>query len=63
MPYKSKKQRAYLHIHEPALAEEWDTKYGGEIQKPRRERTKSKKSRKRKNKRKVKDGKEKAARI
>ena len=50
MPYKSKKQRAYLHIHEPALAEEWDQKYGGKIEKPRRERVRSKKSKKRKNK-------------
>lgn len=48
MPYKSKKQRAYLHIHEPALAEEWDKQYGGKVEKPRRERTQSKKSKKRK---------------
>lgn len=27
MPYKSDKQRAYLHINEPALAKEWDMKY------------------------------------
>ena len=31
MPYKSSKQRAYLHIHEPELAKKWDKKYGGEI--------------------------------
>jgi hypothetical protein len=24
VPYKSDKQRAYLHIHEPALAARWD---------------------------------------
>ena len=31
MPYKSAKQRAYLHIHEPALAARWDKEYGGKI--------------------------------
>jgi hypothetical protein len=31
LPYKSKRQRAYLHIHEPALAAKWDKKYGGKI--------------------------------
>jgi hypothetical protein len=31
MPYKSKKQRAYLHIHHPKLAKKWDKKYGGKI--------------------------------
>lgn len=33
MPYKSAKQRAYLHIHEPAVAKKWDKKYGGKIKK------------------------------
>jgi hypothetical protein len=27
MPYKSDKQRAYLHANEPELAKEWDMKY------------------------------------
>ena len=31
MPYKSKKQRAYLHINQPTLAKKWDKKYGGKI--------------------------------
>lgn len=31
MPYKSVKQRAYLHIHEPELAAKWDARYGGKI--------------------------------
>lgn len=31
MPYKSKKQRGYLHVHEPKLAAKWDKKYGGKI--------------------------------
>jgi len=29
MPYKSKKQRAWMHIHEPEIAKKWDAKYGG----------------------------------
>lgn len=33
MPYKSAKQRAYLHAKEPALAAKWDRKYGGRVQK------------------------------
>jgi hypothetical protein len=32
MPYKSKKQRAYLHIHEPVLAKKWDKETGGKVQ-------------------------------
>jgi hypothetical protein len=31
MPYKSAKQRAYLHIHEPVLAKKWDKEYGGKV--------------------------------
>lgn len=31
MPYKSKKQRAYLHAKKPALAKKWDKKYGGKV--------------------------------
>jgi hypothetical protein len=33
MPYKSKKQRAWMHIHKPAIAKRWDKKYGGKIKK------------------------------
>jgi len=40
MPYRSKKQRAYLHIHEPALAKKWDAKYGGKIVKKTKKRKK-----------------------
>ena len=31
MPYASKRQRAYLHIHEPKLAKRWDAEYGGRV--------------------------------
>jgi hypothetical protein len=27
MPYKSDKQRAYMHANEPEIAKEWDMKY------------------------------------
>ena len=33
MPYKSAKQRAYMHIHHPEIAKRWDKKYGGKIDK------------------------------
>lgn len=33
MPYKSAKQRAYMHIHHPKIAKKWDKKYGGKIKK------------------------------
>ena len=45
-PFKSDKQRKYLHANEPDIAERWENE-----SKPRRERTRSKKSKKRKNKR------------
>lgn len=35
MPYKSGKQRRYLHAKKPALAAKWDRKYGGKV-KPKR---------------------------
>lgn len=28
MPYKSKAQVAYMHIHHPRIAARWDKKYG-----------------------------------
>jgi len=33
MPYKSAKQRAYMHIHHPKIAKKWDKKYGRKIKK------------------------------
>ena len=33
MPYKSAKQRRYLHANEPELAAKWDKKYGGKVEK------------------------------
>ena len=31
IPYRSKKQRAYMHIHEPEIAKRWDKETGGKI--------------------------------
>lgn len=31
MPYKSAKQRAFMHIHHPQIARHWDKKYGGKV--------------------------------
>lgn len=31
MPYKSEKQRRYMHAKEPEIAKKWDRKYGGAI--------------------------------
>ncbi len=40
MPYKSAKQRAYMHAKLPKIAAKWDKKYGGKV--------KSKKAKKKK---------------
>jgi hypothetical protein len=37
MPYKSEKQRRYLHANEPELAKKWDKKYGSSIQKQKQQ--------------------------
>lgn len=31
MPYRSQKQRSWMHIHHPKIAKRWDKKYGGKI--------------------------------
>ena len=31
MPYKSAKQRAYMHAKHPKIAAKWDKKYGGKV--------------------------------
>ena len=31
MPYRSAKQRAYMHIHHPEIAKRFDREYGGKI--------------------------------
>lgn len=42
MPYKSEKQRRYLHAKEPAIAAKWDKEYGGKVVKPKPKKPKKK---------------------
>jgi hypothetical protein len=46
MPFKSEKQRRYLHVHEPALAKKWEHEYGSKP-KPKPTKAKTKKTKKR----------------
>lgn len=43
MPYRSAKQRRYLHAKEPEVAAKWDKKYGGKVQKKKKSTKKKKK--------------------
>ncbi len=40
MPYRSKRQRRYMHAVHPDIAEKWDKKYGGKIVKKKRRKGK-----------------------
>ena len=31
MPYRSEKQRKFMHAQHPEITEKWDKKYGGKI--------------------------------
>lgn len=31
MPYKSKKQRAYMHAQKPGIARKWDKRHGAKV--------------------------------
>jgi hypothetical protein len=31
MPYRSAKQRAYMHARHPEIAARWDREYGGKV--------------------------------
>jgi hypothetical protein len=31
MPYRSDKQRRYMHAKHPEIAKKWDAKYGGKV--------------------------------
>lgn len=33
MPYRSAKQRRYMHARHPKIAARWDRKYGGKVHK------------------------------
>ena len=42
MPYRSEKQRRYMHAKHPDIAARWDKEYGGKV-KPKKKPTKRKK--------------------
>jgi hypothetical protein len=31
MPYRSAKQRGYMHVHHPGIAARWDKETGGKV--------------------------------
>jgi len=41
MPYRSEKQRRYMHAKHPEIAERWDKKYGKKV-KPKKPRKRGK---------------------
>lgn len=43
MPFKSKKQRAWMYANEPAIAKRWSKKYGSKIKKGKRKTRKHRK--------------------
>jgi hypothetical protein len=42
MPYKSAKQRRYMHAKHPKIAKKWDKKYGGKVVKKTKSKRKGK---------------------
>lgn len=36
MPYRSARQRRYMHARHPAIAKRWDRKYGGKVRRKKR---------------------------
>jgi len=38
VPYKSAKQRRFMHAKLPKLAAKWDKKYGGKVRKRRKKK-------------------------
>lgn len=43
MPYRSAKQRAFMHINHPDIAKRWDKEYGGAVV-PKKKLSKKEKS-------------------
>ncbi len=41
MPYKSEKQRKFMHAKHPDIAKRWDKKYGGKIVKKKKKKRKA----------------------
>ena len=46
MPYKSKDERAWMHIHEPEIAARWDKEYPDQKGLPKKVKPKAKKGKK-----------------
>lgn len=44
MPYRSEKQRRFMHSQEPEVAARWDKKYGGKIMAKKKKKDKKKKN-------------------
>lgn len=42
MPYRSKKQRAFMHAKHPEIARRWDKRYSGKIVRKKRGRRRKK---------------------
>lgn len=40
MPYRSARQRAYMHIHHPEIAKRWDREYGDSMRTSRKDQIK-----------------------
>ena len=38
MPYKSEKQKAWMHINKPKVAKKWDKKYGKKVTKRKKDK-------------------------
>ena len=43
MPYRSEKQRRFMHAKHPDIAKRWDREYGGKIQPKKTAKKKKKK--------------------
>lgn len=41
MPYKSEKQRRFLHAKHPKIAAKWDKEYGGKVVKKKKRKKKT----------------------
>ena len=40
VPYRSEKQRRFMHAAHPEIAERWDEKYGGKVKKKKKDKPK-----------------------
>lgn len=43
MPYKSAKQRRFMHARKPEIAARWDREYGGKVRKKKSTKKRKKK--------------------